>query len=91
MKEYTTTDGHRIRKNGRTKRIYFTNSGSPYFVWNGRRQKLEEIPRLTYPVFFENEEGKTDYCTGYICLCNWGGVLVSIDESGESIQLYDEL
>ena len=91
MREYTTQDGNRIRKNGRAKKIYFNIDGSSYFLWNGRRQRLDDIPRLTYPVFFENEDGKTDFCSGYICLCNWGGVLVQIDDSGEAVQLYDEI
>ena len=91
MREYITETGNKIRKNGRAKRIYETASGRPYFVWNGQRYHLDDIGRLSYPVFFENENGKTDFCSGYICLCNWGGVLVQIDDSGEAVQLYDEI
>ena len=91
MREYITQDGGRIRKNGRAKKIYFNNSGTPYFMWNGRRQNLDDVGRLTYPVFYENEDGKTDYIGGYICLCNFGGVLVQVDDNGEAVQLFDEI
>lgn len=90
MREYRTQNGGKIRKIGRAKKIYFTNNGA-YFVWNGRRQSLEDIPRLTYPVFFENEDGKTDFCGGYITICNTYGVLVQLDEYCETAQLFEEV
>lgn len=90
MREYTTKDGNRIRKNGREKRVYFNSNGDPYFVWGGRRQYFDDIPRLTYPVMYEDENGKLGAIGGYICLCNFGGVLVELLD-GEAVQLWDEI
>lgn len=90
-KIYKTKDGNNIRKVGRKKKIYFNNNGNPYFVWNGRRESFDNIPRLSYPIFYENNDGKLSYIGGYICLCNFGGVLVELDENSETVQLWEEL
>jgi len=88
-KIYTTTDGNKIRKVGRQKKVYFAEN--PYFVWNGRRQHFDEIPRLSYPIMYTDDNEKTGVIGGYICLCNWGGVLVELDENSETVQLWEEL
>ena len=92
-KTYTTKDGGKIRKVGRMKKIYFgiSETASPYFMWGGRRQSLDEIPALHYPVMYEDEAGKVGAIGGYITLCNWGGVLVEIDPNGEAVQLWEEI
>lgn len=89
-KTYLTTDGNKIRKTGREKKVYYNGNGEPYFLWKGRREKFEEIPRLNYPVMYEDERGKLGVIGGYITLCNWGGVLVEILD-GEAVQLWEEL
>ena len=88
-KTYTTTDGNNIRKIGREKKIYF--SENPYFIWNGTRYHFEEIPRLSYPIMYEDEAGRlaADIC-GYITICNTYGVLVELLE-GEAVQLWEEI
>ena len=88
---YNTTDGNKIRKLGRAKKIYFNNAGNPYFLWNGRRESFDNIPRLTYPVMYEDEAGKVGAIGGYICISNFGGVLVEVDEYCESVQLWEEV
>jgi len=88
---YTTTDGNRIRKVGRAKKIYFTNAGNAYFLWNGRRESFDNIPRLSYPIMYEDEAGKIGVIGGYITLCNFGGVLIELDENGEAVQLWEEV
>ena len=89
-KTYITTDGNRIRKTGREKKIYLNMSGDPYFKWNGRCYRFDDISRLTYPVMYEDQDGKLGVIGGYICLCNWGGVLVELLD-GEAVQLWDEI
>lgn len=88
MKTYNTTDGHKIKKIGREKKIYF--SENPYFVWNGRRQHLDEIPRLSYPILYEDENGKTGVIGGYITICNVYGVLIELLD-GEAVQIWEEI
>ena len=89
MKTYTTTDGNTINKIGRAKRIYFDTKGT-YFMWNGRRERLENISRLTYPIMYEDENGKIGVIGGYITICNVYGVLVELDTDREVIQLWEE-
>lgn len=88
MKAYRTTDNNIIKKVGRAKRIYFDNAGA-YFNWNGRRERLENIPRLSYPIMYEDEAGKLGSIGGYITICNTYGVLVELNEN-ETIQLWEE-
>jgi len=89
MKDYKTTDGNKIRKVGRQKKVYFGNERI-YFLWNGSRQFLDEIPRLSYPIIYEDENGKIAPIGGYITITNCFGVLVEITEN-ETIQLWEEI
>ena len=91
MKQYRTKDGYMIRKIGRSKKIYFNGNGEPYFLWNGNRQKFDNIPNLSYPVMYEDENGKLGVIGGYITISNVFGVLVELDDSSESVQLWEEI
>lgn len=88
MKLYTTTDGQKIKKVGRKKKIYFTDTDT-YFMWNGRRQKLFEIPRLSYPIMYEDQDGKLGSIGGYITISNCFGVYVEVSADCETIQLWE--
>ena len=90
MKTYQTTEGYTITKNGRGKLIYFNNNGELYFVWNGKRIYLDHVMRLTYPVMYNDDNGKTGVISGYLTLTNWYGVLVEINDSGDTVQLWNE-
>ena len=89
MKTYATTDGNNIRKIGREKKIYF--SENPYFLWNGTRYHFDEIPRLSYPIMYEDENGKNGVIGGYIGISNLYGVLVELFDGGEAVQLWEEI
>lgn len=89
MRQYKTKEGYSIRTIGREKKVYFTSNGGAYFLWNGRRQSLEEIERLSYPVFYEDENGKTGFCSGCITISNCYGVLVELSECCEAVTLYE--
>lgn len=91
MKQYRTKDGYMIRKIGRSKKIYFNGSGEPYFLWNRCRQKFDDIPRLSYPVMYEDERGKLGAIGAYITISNVFGVLVELDDSGEAVQMWEEI
>ena len=88
MKLYNTTDGHKIKKIGREKKIYF--SENPYFVWNGCRYHFDRISRLSYPIMYEDEAGKIAPIGGFIGLSNLCGMLVELIE-GEAVQLWEEI
>lgn len=88
MKIYNTTDGHKIKKVGREKKIYF--SENPYFVWNGRRRYFDSISCLTYPIMYEDDNGKTGVIGGYVTICNAYGVLIELLD-GEAVQIWEEV
>ena len=80
-----------IRKVGREKRIYYTADGNDSFIrWNNKRIYLSAIMGLSYPIFYEDDRGKHGYLSGYITLCNFGGVYVEILD-GEYIQLWEQV
>lgn len=91
MREYTTTDGQRIRSIGREKRIMWTASGEPYFMWSGRREYMSDVMRLTYPIMYETDRGTLYDIGGYIGISNVYGVLVEILDGGEAVQLWEEI
>lgn len=85
--------GNKFKTIGAWKQIFFTKSGSPYFMWNGHRQHLDNIPRLSYPIMYHvQHEGDIDgVIGGYITISNCYGVLVEIHETGEAVRLYEEI
>ena len=89
-KIFTTRDGYKIEKVGRIKKLYFVEKGI-YFMWGGRRVYLDEVPRVSFPIMFDDAEGKLNVIGGYIPFSNTMAVLVQIDEiSGEAVQLWRE-
>lgn len=78
-----------VKKYQREKKVYFTISGRPYFKWNNTRIYLDEVMRLTYPVMYEDEQGKLHDIGGYYSISNCYGYLVEVLD-GEAIQLYVE-
>lgn len=89
MKTYKTTNGGTIKKVGREKKIYM--SERPYFMWGEKRQHLDEIPRLSYPIMYEDENGKISPIGGYCCITNCYGVLIELTADGEAVQIWEEL
>ena len=61
-----------------------------YFKFNGRTYAIEHFYRMDYPIFFENEDGKTSYIAGYDGENYYNPFLIEIDECGENVRLYEE-
>lgn len=80
-----------IAKVGRTKSIKYNQQGNPFFMWGGRRQHLDEVQRLSYPMMYEDEDGRLGVIGGVIGISNTMSVLVEVDEFGESVQLWEEV
>lgn len=88
--KYLSTDGKkRLAKYGRLKKIYFTSKGG-YIIYLNSRLYLDDIMRLTYPIFYTNDDGKTGTIGGYFATSAFGGYLVEITDDGEYIQLWNE-
>lgn len=57
----------------------------------GMKFALQEVLKLSYLIFFDTPDGKTDFLSGYIPISNTLAFLVQIDESGEYIRLFREI
>lgn len=91
MKQVRTQYGdHYLKKVGRAKKVYFDDQRGWYFKWNGRKNYGDEIMRLTYPEWYEDENGKHCAIGGYIGINNTYGVLVELRDN-ETVQLWDEV
>lgn len=62
-----------------------------YFKHNNRLYALNQFMRLSSPMFFEDEEGKTSFLSGYDATEYYYPYLIEISESGDYIRLYEEL
>ena len=84
--------GIRFSSIGTQKKVYFNSNGEPFFKWNNRRWYFNDIMTI-YPIFCHKEnEGDIDYILGgYITLSNTYGVLICIDDGGETITLWNEI
>ena len=88
---FKTQEGYSIKRLGRKKKIYCDYLDRFYFVWRDVRYYLDEIMRMTYPVFFYRDDHTLDFCSGCICLSNCYGVLVWLDDCGEYVEIYEEI
>ena len=61
-----------------------------YFKFNGRTYAIEQFYRMDYPIFFENEDGKTSYIAGYDSENYYNPLMIEVDECGENVRLYEE-
>ena len=84
---YVNSNDLKLKKIGRSKKVYFT-SDNWYFLWNGKRVKSDEILRLAYPIMFNDKDGKLTVISGYINISNCYSVMVSLDSDSETVQLY---
>lgn len=76
-------------KVGRRKKVY-CNSRDWYFIWNGKRVTSEQLLRLSYPIFFE-DNGKVNYIGCYLPVSNCITILVEIDDNFETVQMYRQI
>ena len=91
MKTYKTNNNTTISKIGRMKKINYTMYGAPFFIWNGRRYHFENVPRLSYPIMYTDDDGRLCDIGGYIGISNCFSVLVEIIDGGEAVQLWEEV
>lgn len=61
-----------------------------YFEWNGRKYAIEQFLKLGYPMFFENEEGKTSFISGYDCENWYDPILIELNDCCESVRVFTE-
>lgn len=75
---------------------YFENFWDKYgcvscFRHAGKWYALDQFLRLDHPIFFENEDGKTSYLSGYDCTNYYNTELIEIHPYGEYVRLWEEV
>ena len=83
--------GFKLEKLGRVKRIFYDKQGRPYYNRGYMRTYLEDVMRLSYPYFYEDENGKDGYISGYEYIGAFSPIYVEILEDWESVQLWTEI
>lgn len=66
-----------------------------YFVWNGRTWAIEQFYSVygtmgIMPIFFEDENGKTSFISGYDSENYYNPILIELDDCGEYVRVYEE-
>ena len=88
---YYTVDGYGYREGTENYNpIEHDGKYIDYFCWNGRKWAIEQFLRLDYPIFFENEDGKTSFISGYDGEEYYNPVLIELDDCCECVRVYVE-
>ena len=103
MKTITTVDGRKYNRVSRWIKLEYrtvTNRHSLYdyaddgvlicFRHGGRLYALGQFMRLSMPEFYEDNDGKMQYLSGYDCTEYYKPLVCEIDDGGEYIRLYQE-
>lgn len=72
-----------FEKCGRVKRIFWDNRGLAYYRRGNMRTYLDTVERLTYPYFYEDEQGKDVTISGWEYIGAYSPLYVEILEDGE--------
>ena len=83
--------GFKLEKLGRVKRIFWDKQGRAYYNRGSMRTYIDQVERLPYPYFYENEEGKDCYISGYEYIGAFSPIYVEILDDSESVQLWTEI
>ena len=70
---------------------YTIKDSKPYFRHYGKRYYLDNIMRLSYPIMWNDKDGKLNYISGYDSTQWYNPYLVELDEAGEYVRLWEEL
>lgn len=81
----------KLKKFGRVKRIFFDRGGRAYYCRGNMRTYIDIVERLTYPYFYEDENGKVGVISGYEYIGAYSPLYVEILDDGESVQLWEEV
>lgn len=59
-----------------------------YFTFKERKYALGQFMRLSYPEFFENEDGKQSFLCGYDCTDCYKPLMLEMTDCGDSVRLF---
>ena len=60
-----------------------------YFTFKGKKYAMGQFMRLSYPEFFENEDGKQSFLCGYDCTCYYKPLMMELSDYGDSVRLFE--
>lgn len=92
-KVITTRVGYKYRRVSRWIKLHPYASGEDYyFRWHRLRLRLSDVLRITYPIFFEDDDGKDAFLSGYYPFCNTCCLLIEMDYNGAGyVRIYEEI
>lgn len=71
---------------------YDNNRSAVYFFRHkNKKYALGQFMRLTHPEFFDDENGKTSFLSGYDAAAYYRPLLIEVRPDGEYIRLYQEV
>ncbi len=73
--------------------FYNTDDGKGilnHFKHNGKSYAIGQFMRLSHPEFFEDDNGKQSFLSGYNCI-NYRTLHIEIDDCGEYCRLYQQI
>ena len=83
--------GFKLEKLGRVKRIFWDKQDRAYYNRGSMRTYLDDVERLPYPYFYEDEHGKLGYISGFEYIGAFSPIYVEIVEDGDAVQLWTEI
>ena len=87
---YYVTDGNGYRE-GEEKFNIDSGLFLDYFVWNGRKWAIGQFLHLSYPMMWEDENGKICWISGYDSEDYYNPILIELDENCEMVRVYEEV
>lgn len=79
----TTRVGYKYRRVSRWIKLCPYASGEDYyFRWHGFRLRLSNCQALTYPEFYDDDDGKTGFLSSYFPFCNTLAIVLEHDYDG---------
>lgn len=61
-----------------------------YFRYKGKQYSLGQFERLSYPIMFEDDDGKLGVIGGFSCISH-EPYFIEIHDTGEAVRLWEEI
>ena len=86
---YYATDENGYRT-GSTNFKHSSETFLDYFRFGNQTYAINQFLRLTYPIFYETEDGKLAYLSGYDAEDYYNPLMIELSDDCEYVRLYSE-
>lgn len=62
-----------------------------WFRWNGRKWAFDQFLRLSYPIMWDDEDGKLNYLSAYDGENWYNPILIELSECCDYVRVYEEV